>query len=273
MNRVPDLKDLSLSEIKRRLSGMNRPDPALLELLRNDGRPGAVRLYRRLLRRLTQQREETDRLRTLYGYERALEAAGCGPVAGVDEAGRGPLAGPVVAAAVILPGRAVIAELNDSKLLTGSARTRIAGTIMAQARAWGIGLADVEEIERFNILQASLLAMRRALAVLSVKPGWVLVDGPFVVPGNAGGQTPLVGGDGASATVAAASILAKVYRDNLMERAHHQYPQYGFNRHKGYPTAEHYRALRLLGPCPLHRFTFLRNFSSGSPNTRLFQEP
>jgi len=254
-------RPLSIAEIKR-LAADGAPDAALLEMLRADRRIGAKRLYQQLLRRLSREREEAERLALLYRYERTLEASGCGPVAGVDEAGRGPLAGPVVAAAVILPLRAVIPELKDSKLLNGDARRRLAETIAAQASAWGIGIADVAEIERLNILRASLLAMRRALGVLGRRPGWVLVDGTFTVPGYAAGQTALVGGDRTSAVVAAASILAKVYRDGLMEQAHHQYPGYGFNRHKGYATADHYRALARFGPCPLHRRSFLRRIFS-----------
>jgi|Deesub1362A_J573_1020465.scaffolds.fasta_scaffold00080_108 ribonuclease HII len=257
----PDLRALNLGEIRKRLEETAVPDPALLEMLAVDGRAGARRLYRQLLRRLAREREEAGRLREMYSYERAFEAAGCGPVAGVDEAGRGPLAGPVVAAAVILPHRAVIPELKDSKLLTGVVRDRIARRVALEARTWGIGMADVEEIERLNILQASLLAMRRALAVLSTPPGWVLVDGSYTVPAYRGGQTALVGGDRISASVAGASILAKVYRDRLMERVHRQYPQYGFDRHKGYATPEHRRALARYGPCPLHRVSFLRKLS------------
>lgn len=256
-----DLKRLSLNEIKRRLLATDAPDPALLEILGNDRRAGARKLYQQLLRRLARERQEADRLWTLYRYERDLESAGRGPVAGVDEAGRGPLAGPVVAAVVIISGDRIIPELNDSKQLTGPARLRTARRIREVARAWGIGMADVGEIDRINILQASLLAMRRALAILDASPGWVLVDGSFKIPAYHGGQTALVGGDRVSASVAAASILAKFYRDRLMERSHRQYPQYGFHRHKGYGTAEHYQALARYGPCPMHRLSFLRKLS------------
>lgn len=248
-----------MEEIKRLLAEQTALEPGLLEMLAADGRSGARRLCRQALVRLAREREEAGRLRRMYSYERAFEAAGCGPVAGLDEAGRGPLAGPVVAAAVILPRGAAVPEVKDSKQLTGPARARIAHDISSAALAWGIGIAAVEEIERVNILRASLLAMERALSVLGMCPGWVLVDGLHKVPAYPGGQTALVGGDRESASVAAASILAKVYRDRLMEAAHRQYPQYGFDRHKGYATPEHRRALARHGPCPLHRRSFLRS--------------
>ncbi|ACA59198.1 ribonuclease HII [Candidatus Desulforudis audaxviator] len=250
-------RGLSLRQIRERLFSTAVPDAELLEMLGRDARAGARELQRQVLRRIAQERAEAERLHSLYGYERALEAAGCGPVAGTDEAGRGPLAGPVVAAAVVLSRGAAIPELKDSKQLTGPARSRLADEIRARCHAWGIGVADVGEIARLNILRASLLAMRRALDGLGFIPGWVLVDGSFTVPLFPGPQTALVKGDRVSASVAAASILAKVYRDELMERLHRLYPEYGFDRHKGYPTPEHYQALERYGPCPLHRVSFL----------------
>lgn len=255
------LEGLGLEQIRARLSSIPVPDRDLLEMLGRDGRAGARQLQRQALHRMARERAEVLRLQMLYGYERALEAAGCGPVAGTDEAGRGPLAGPVVAAAVVLSRGAVIPELKDSKQLTGAARSRLAGEIRARSHAWGIGVADVGEIARLNILRASLVAMRRALNGLGFVPGWVLVDGSFTVPLFPGPQIALVKGDQVSASVAAASILAKVYRDELMGRLHHLYPEYGFDRHKGYPTSEHYQALERYGPCPLHRVSFLRTLS------------
>jgi ribonuclease HII len=176
-------------------------------------------------------------------------------VAGVDEAGRGPLAGPVCAAAVILDPRRPIAGLDDSKRLSAARRAELEPQIQVHSLAWSLGLASVEEIDRLNILQASLLAMGRAVAQLDPRPLRVLVDGnrcpDFGCPAQA-----IVGGDGLIPAIAAASILAKVARDRLMERLELDYPGYGFARHKGYPTVEHREALGRLGPCPEHRRTF-----------------
>ncbi|WP_245574388.1 ribonuclease HII [Desulfovirgula thermocuniculi] len=188
----------------------------------------------------------------LYAYEEKLMRRGIELVAGVDEAGRGPLAGPVVAAAVILPPGSRIPGLDDSKKLPARLREELAWRIKRLAVDWAIGLATVAEIALLNIHHASLLAMRRAVLGLSVRPQYLLVDGRFTldlpVP-----QEALVGGDGRCACIAAASILAKVTRDHLMEACHHLFPQYGFDKHKGYPTPAHRRALASWGPCPLHR--------------------
>lgn len=191
----------------------------------------------------------------LYTQERAAWIRGLF-VAGVDEVGRGPLAGPVVAAAVILDPSGLIEGLRDSKLLTPRARRRLAREIRAHALAWGVGRAGPRRIESVNILQATWHAMRAALAGLAVAPGLVLVDGHLRIPGVSCSQRAIVAGDRRSASVAAASILAKVVRDALMARADVRYPGYGFRRHKGYATAAHVEALARLGPCPLHRRSF-----------------
>jgi ribonuclease HII len=176
-------------------------------------------------------------------------------VAGVDEAGRGPLAGPVVAAAVILPPDRRIAGLDDSKVLSPEDRERFYGEITRRALAVGVGQADAATIDRVNVLEATRLAMRQALAQLAPEPELVLTD--FVhLPGLPYPQRGLVGGDRRSASVAAASIVAKVTRDRLMVEADAQFPLYGFARHKGYATAEHLAALLRHGPCPLHRRRF-----------------
>ncbi len=176
-------------------------------------------------------------------------------IAGVDEAGRGPLAGPVLAAAVILDPDHPIAGLADSKQLSPLRRERLAVEIRAKTLAWALGRAEVEEIDRLNILQASLLAMQRAIAALSIVPDQVLVDGNRC-PALACPCRAIVKGDATVPVISAASILAKVARDAELRELHERYPGYGFIRHKGYPTTAHRAALRRLGPCPEHRRSF-----------------
>ena len=180
-------------------------------------------------------------------------------ICGVDEAGRGPLAGPVCAAAVILPTPVEITGLNDSKKLTDKRRLELFPIIKEQAIAYGIGLASHEEIDEINILQATYLAMERALAQLNVKPELALIDGNRAKDFGLPIET-VVKGDSRSASIAAASILAKVTRDDLMLLAAEEYPQYQFDVHKGYGTKAHYSALTEYGPSPIHRMTFLKKF-------------
>ena len=193
----------------------------------------------------------------LWVYEREAFAEGYQAVCGVDEAGRGPLAGPVCAAAVILPVGLVIDGLNDSKKLTDKKRRELYDVITQNAVSYGITMASEREIDEINILQATFLAMQRALDKLEVRPGLALIDGnrakDFGLP-----VRTIVKGDSLSASIAAASILAKVTRDRLMEELDEAYPQYGFAVHKGYGTKRHYEALREYGPCPIHRRTFLK---------------
>ena len=184
-----------------------------------------------------------------------LEAKYPGPVCGVDEAGRGPWAGPVSAGAVILDPGNVPAGLNDSKKLTARARERLEVEIKATALAWGVGLASAREIDEINILQATGLAMRRAMAVLKIAPAFALVDGNYRFDLPCPLQ-PIVKGDALSASIAAASILAKVERDRIMLAADLEYPQYGFAGHKGYHAASHVAALKTHGPCPIHRMSW-----------------
>lgn len=180
-------------------------------------------------------------------------------VAGVDEAGRGPLAGPVVAAAVILPADHPVTGINDSKKLSPLVRVTLAKQIKEHAIAWAIASAEPDEIDRLNILHATMAAMGRALDALSVAPEHALIDGNRCPPPSRVRPVPMtavVGGDGLHTCIGAASILAKVYRDQLMARYHIDYPQYGFDRHKGYPTVAHMEALRRHGPTVLHRKSF-----------------
>lgn len=195
----------------------------------------------------------------LWKFEHACYDEGYELVCGVDEAGRGPLAGPVCAAAVILPSDLKIEGLNDSKKLTDKKRRVLYDVITENAIAYGIAFASEQEIDEINILQATFLAMRRAMEQLAVQPSIALIDGnretDFGLP-----VRTIVKGDSLSANIAAASILAKVTRDRFMEEQDKLYPQYGFALHKGYGTRAHYDALRTHGICPIHRRTFLKKF-------------
>lgn len=195
----------------------------------------------------------------LWEIENSHFEQGVEIICGVDEAGRGPLAGPVCAAAVILPRGLVIPGLNDSKKLTDKRRRELMPIIKEQALAYGIAFASHEEIDQINILQATFLAMERALEQLEIKPDLALIDGNRQKDFGINVET-VVKGDSRSANIAAASVLAKVTRDDHMEAMALQYPGYGFEIHKGYGTKAHYEALRNLGPSPIHRMTFLKKF-------------
>ena len=195
----------------------------------------------------------------LWQIERDAYAGGFDLICGVDEAGRGPLAGPVCAAAVILPRGLEIPGLNDSKKLTDKKRRELYDVIVSEAEAYGIAFATEQEIDEINILQATFLAMERAVSQLSVRPDLALVDGNRAPKLSLPVKT-VVKGDSLSANIAAASILAKVTRDRLLEELDTQYPAYGFAVHKGYGTKRHYEALREFGPCPVHRLSFLKKF-------------
>lgn len=204
----------------------------------------------------------------LTAYERKLSADGIKIIAGLDEAGRGPLAGPVAAGCVIFRSEGPFPKADDSKKLSPKRRDELYEEIIGSALGWGVGLADNEEIDRLNILNATYLAMRRAISEAISRyrdrsgdeaaiPGTILVDHVHV-PGVEIPQLSITHGDALSVTIGAASILAKVTRDRLMEQYDLKYPGYGFAAHKGYGTAAHYAAIRELGPCPIHRMTFLK---------------
>lgn len=191
----------------------------------------------------------------LWFFEKKATENGFRAVAGIDEAGRGPLAGPVVSAAVILPQAFSVADVTDSKKLSAKKRARLYEKIYARAVSVGIGIVDAAEIDRINILQASLLAMSIATRNLDPQPDCLLIDGPFRISSRLS-QKPIVRGDTLSVSIAAASIVAKVTRDRLMEGYHEYFPQFGFYQHKGYPTRAHKAAIREFGYCPIHRKTF-----------------
>lgn len=195
----------------------------------------------------------------LWEIERGLYSQDVQTICGVDEAGRGPLAGPVCAAAVILPRDCEIEGLNDSKKLSDAKRRALFPVICEKAIAYGIGWASEQEIDEINILQATFLAMQRAIDSLRVRPDLALVDGNRAKDFGLPVQT-VVKGDSRSANIAAASVLAKVSRDDVMDQMAKEYPQYGFEVHKGYGTKRHYDALREFGASPIHRKTFLKKF-------------
>jgi ribonuclease HII len=233
-----DLAALSVTELRARFLGA-----------------GAREVLRLVRKRRAVNRAEGQRLRHLVRYETELWERGVVHVAGVDEAGMAPLAGPVVAGACVLPADYRPRGIDDSKQLDRKERERLAGDIRRNAICWAVARAEVEEIDGLNIYRAGLLALTRAVQGLSTCPGHVLVDARKL-PELHLPQTPIIHGDALSLTIAAASILAKTARDALMAELDVTHPGYGFARHKGYPTAEHFDALKRLGACPVHRRSF-----------------
>ena len=247
----------SLAALRARARELS--DPAALRRLaarlRADRRAGARALADGCLRRARAVARERRRLERLFALQRELRDAGARTIAGVDEVGMGPLAGPVVAAAVVLAEDARLEGLDDSKRLTRAARIRLAAEIRRQSVRVSISEVWPGEIDALNIYRAGLEAMRRAVVGLGAVPDHVLVDAR-TIPGIAMPQTALVGGDGRDASIAAASVVAKVHRDAIMQRLDEDFPGYGFARHKGYPTADHLAELRRRGPTPIHRRSF-----------------
>jgi ribonuclease HII len=246
----------SLTELRRLYLREERPLPTQVEAaLRDDPRSGAQAILRAVERRRAKNRSEGRRLRQITSYERALWETGVECIAGVDEAGMGPLAGPVAAAAVVLPRDCRIVEVDDSKKLDAKTRERLAETIRKTAVAWSVVLVEPEEIDRINIYQAGIAAMKRAVLGLVPAPSHLLVDARRL-DGLPMKCQAIIKGDRKSLSIAAASILAKTTRDAVMDELDRRYPGYGFERHKGYAVPEHYEALRRLGPCPAHRRSF-----------------
>jgi ribonuclease HII len=246
----------ALADLRARYVEKGRPLPAAVEAaLRADGRAGARAILEAVARRRRDNRSEGQRLRTMLRFETTLWTGGTTHVAGVDEAGMSPLAGPVAAAAVILAPGTRIPEVDDSKQLDAETRERLAPIIRERAVAWAVSFAEVEEIDRINIYWAGLSAMRRAIAALSPAPEHLLIDGrqlrDLPIP-----QQRIIGGDGKSLSIAAASILAKTARDARMRALDLEFPGYGFAQHKGYPVRAHASALAKLGACPVHRRSF-----------------
>lgn len=254
--RPRDIRALSVIELTLRLSTVEVFDPRLLRALSRDERAGVRALAARQRRKLDRIEQEAARLDGLRTIEAEQRAQGFLAIAGVDEVGVAPLAGPVIAAAVVLPEDLRLPHLDDSKRLTPAQRDVLYEKILPRALAVGIGRADVWEIDRFNILQATRLAHRRAILGLPLRPQLVLIDGRYAadVPLP---QLVIVDGDATCASIAAASIIAKVTRDRLMVEMAREFPEYGFDVHKGYGTRAHYEAIRRFGITPAHRRSFL----------------
>jgi ribonuclease HII len=259
---MPALEDLlhkSIPELNEMFVERRRPVPkGLLEALEIDHRQGAQQLAKRIRQRYRSNRSEGQRLHSLLRFEIELWADGFGMVAGVDEAGMAPLAGPVVAGAVILPQNYKLRGLNDSKkILDPEKRDELAIQIKQDAICWAVGFAEVEEIDKINIYHAGLLAMQRAVEGLNSNPDFILVDARKI-PNCTTPQRGIIRGDSLSASIAAASIIAKTTRDAHMLELDTLYNGYGLASHKGYPTPEHCRALKELGALPIHRRSFAR---------------
>ena len=231
--------------------------PAFIEEFNEDERSGVKALVKKAQKRLDDLQKEKNRMYEMFSYERKY--AEYEYICGVDEVGCGPLAGPVVSAAVILPKDCDILYLNDSKKLSENKREEIFDEIMEKAVSVGVGFATPERIDEINIRQADFEAMRMALSKLSVEPDFIMVDG-YPIGGIDKKQISIVKGDAKSASIAAASIIAKVTRDRLMSEYDEVFPGYGFASNKGYGSAEHIQAIKEKGPTPIHRKTFIKNF-------------
>src|SRR6185503_5295710 len=259
MHSLEELLRKSIPELSELFVQRRRPVPkGLLEALETDSRQGAHQLAKRIRGRYRSNRSEGQRLHNLLRFEIELWADGFGLVAGVDEAGMAPLAGPVVAGAVVLPQHYKLRGLNDSKkILDPEKRDELAAQIKQDALCWSVGIAEVEEIDTINIYHAGLLAMQRAVHGLTTEPNFILVDARKI-PNCTIPQRGIIRGDALSASIAAASIIAKTTRDAHMLELDGVYSGYGLASHKGYPTPEHCRALKTLGALPIHRRSFAR---------------
>ena len=248
----------SIQEIKSEFDHTPENERArLFALYETDARKGVQAVLTRYRKQEQKLQEERARMYRMFAFER--EYCGRGAVCGIDEAGRGPLAGPVVAGAVILPENCDILYLNDSKQLTEKKREELYDVIMEKAVAVGVGYASPARIDEINILQATYEAMREAVSKLSVAPQ-VFLNDAVTIPGIEGEQVPIIKGDARSASIAAASIIAKVTRDRLMKEYDALIPGYGFAANKGYGSREHIEALKALGPSLIHRHSFIGHF-------------
>ncbi len=249
----------SINEIKNELSGVKDADiDEFISKYLSDSRTGVQKLCSQALKRKKALEQEKERMYEMFSFERMYEDRGL--IAGIDEVGRGPLAGPVVTCALILPKECDILYINDSKKLSAAKRDELYEILIKEAVEYSIGIEGPEVIDEINILQATLSAMRKSVLNLKSKPGILLCDAVHI-PEIDIEQVSLIKGDARSASIAAASIVAKVVRDRMMEELDKEYPQYGFVSNKGYGSKEHIEALKKYGPCPIHRRSFIKNFN------------
>lgn len=249
----------TIAQIKQEIAGAGEQQEALLEQYAQDARKGVRQLVQKFRREAEKLQEERNRLEQMRTFEKKYNEYQV--ICGIDEAGRGPLAGPVVAGAVILPEDCEILYLNDSKKLSAAKREQLYDEISEKAVSWAVGIVSSERIDEINILQATYEAMRQAVGKLSPAPELLLVDA-VTIPQVSTKQAGIIKGDAKSVSIAAASIMAKVTRDRMMEQMDILYPEYGFAGHKGYGSQAHVEAIRKYGPCPIHRRTFLKNILS-----------
>lgn len=255
----------SIGEIKEMLAACPVERlPELLPEIRKDGRKGAQNLAKQYEKKYAAYQAELERLEEILTYERECYRQGYSLVAGIDEVGRGPLAGPVVAAAVILPVDCKIPGVNDSKKLTAKKREELCEIIKREAVAWAVGVVSHERIDEINILQATYEAMRQALSKLEVQPEFILADA-VTIPGISVPQKGIIKGDAKSISIGAASIVAKVTRDAMMEAMEELYPGYDFASNKGYGSQKHLAGIARQGLCPIHRHSFVKNLMQGRP--------
>ena len=231
--------------------------PGFISAYEGDERSGVMKILEKARKKLLALEKERQRTKALWAYEEAN--ADKGLLCGIDEVGRGPLAGPVMACALILPRDCDLLYINDSKALTAAKREELCKEILKVAVSVGLGEVSPQRIDEINILQATYEAMRQAVGLLSEEPGLLLVDA-VRIPGLPYEQLPIIKGDSKSISIAAASIVAKVTRDHLMEEYDKEYPVYGFAKNKGYGSKEHIEAIQKYGPCPLHRRSFIGHF-------------
>lgn len=251
---------LTITEIKNILSATDYDRLSeTLDSFRADERSGVIKLIKQFENKYSAHLAELKRLEEITMFEKDLYSKGYKLIAGIDEVGRGPLAGPVVTAAVILPVGCKIEGVNDSKKLTAHKREELSSIIKEKAAAYAFGMASPIEIDDINILQATYRAMRKAIAALNPNADFVLADA-VTIPEITVPQRGIIKGDAKSISIGAASIIAKVERDAMMDEYAKIYPEYGFEKNKGYGSAEHIAAIKEYGPCPIHRKTFIKNF-------------